>query len=66
MIHASILQCKYVVLFKNKYFTECINEISIKLLTDYIKQFNYLRCKLNIDGEPDSEKKIDFKGYVAL
>jgi hypothetical protein len=35
-------------------------------ILEQVKQFNYLGCELNIDGEPDLEKKIDFKGYVAL
>jgi len=35
-------------------------------ILEQVKQFNYLGCELNLDGEPDlDKKKTDSKEYAA-
>jgi hypothetical protein len=33
---------------------------------EQVKQFNYLGWELSLEGEPDFDKKTDFKTYAAL
>jgi hypothetical protein len=42
--------------FKGKHIV-CSKIVIDGLILEQVKQFNYLGCKLNIDGEPDLEKK---------
>ena len=36
-------------------------------ILEQVRQFNYLRCELSLDGEPDfGKKEIDSKEYAAL
>jgi len=35
-------------------------------ILDQVRQFNYLGCELNLDGEPDFEKQKNSKEYTVL
>jgi len=42
--------------FKGKHLVHSKIEIDVSIL-EQVKQFNYLGCELNLDGEPDFDKK---------
>ena len=42
--------------FKGKHLVHSKIEIDGSIL-EQVKQFNYLRCELSLDGEPDFDKK---------
>ena len=42
--------------FRGKHLMRSKIEID-GLILEQVKQFNYLGCELNIDGEPDFDKK---------
>ena len=54
-----------IMAFKGKHLVHSKIEIDRSIL-EQVKQFSYLGCKLNLDGEPDFDKKIDSKEYTAL
>ena len=45
-----------IIAFEGKHLIRSKIEIDGSIL-EQVKQFNYLRCELNLDGEPDIDKK---------
>jgi hypothetical protein len=45
-----------IMAFKGKHLVPSKIESDGSIL-EHVKQFNYLRCKLSLDGEPDFDKK---------
>jgi len=56
-----------IMAFKWKHLVRSKIEIDGSIL-EHLRQFNYLGCELNLDGEPDFDKKkwTDSKEYEAL
>jgi hypothetical protein len=47
-----------ILVFKGKHLVRSKIEIDGSiLLVEQVKQLNYLRCELRLDGEPDFDKK---------
>jgi hypothetical protein len=53
-----------IMAFKGKHLVRSEIEIDGSIL-EQVRQFNYLGCGLNLDGEPDFDKKI-INRYAAL
>ena len=51
--------------FKGKHLMRSKIEIDGSIL-EQVKQFNYLRCELNLDGEPDFEKKKKINRFQKI
>jgi len=52
--------------FKGKHLLRSKIEIDGSLLGQ-VRQFNYLGCELNLDGEPDFDKRINrFQGICDI
>jgi len=52
--------------FKGKHLLRSKIEIDGSLLGQ-VRQFNYLGCELNLDGEPDFDKRINrFQGICGI
>jgi len=45
-----------IIAFKGRHLVRPIIEIDGSVV-EQVKQFNYLGCELNLDGEPDFDKK---------
>jgi hypothetical protein len=54
-----------IMAFKGKHLVRSKIEIDGSILEE-VKKFNYLRCELSLDGEPDFDKKINrFQGICG-